>query len=55
MEAAIEDLKSQEVPNFSETIKRHGVYRITLIRRFRDRTWIPPTLIYKGEGDLQDT
>ncbi|EGE07543.1 hypothetical protein TEQG_06457 [Trichophyton equinum CBS 127.97] len=31
IEAAIEDLKSQEVPNFSKTIKRYGVYRIILI------------------------
>ncbi|EFQ99471.1 hypothetical protein MGYG_02482 [Nannizzia gypsea CBS 118893] len=38
MEAAIEDLKSQEVPNFSETAKRYGVNRVTLSRRFKGAT-----------------
>ena len=38
IEAAIADLKSQEHPNFSTTVKKHGCNRSTLSRRFRGVT-----------------
>lgn len=34
IEAALADLKSQEVLNYSTIVKKHGVVRTTLIRHF---------------------
>lgn len=38
IEAALADLESQEVPNYSMTAKKHGVVRMTLMRRFTGKT-----------------
>ncbi len=38
IEAALADLESQEVPNYSMTAKKHGVVRTTLMRRFTGKT-----------------
>ena len=38
MEAALADLGSQAVPNYSQTAKEHGVVRTTLMRRFTGKT-----------------
>ena len=38
IEAALADLKSQEVPNYSTTAKKHGVVRTILMRRFTGKT-----------------
>ncbi len=36
--AALADLESQVVPNYSTTAKKHGVVRTTLMRRFTGKT-----------------
>ena len=36
--AALADLESQAIPNYSATAKRHGVVRTTLMRRFTGKT-----------------
>ena len=38
IQAALADLESQEVPNYSTTAKKHGVVRTTLMRRFTGKT-----------------
>ena len=38
MEEAIEDLKSQEIPNFKATAKKYNINRTTLSRRFKGET-----------------
>ena len=38
IEAALADLESQEVPNYSTTAKKHGVVRTTLMRQFTGKT-----------------
>ena len=38
IQAALADLESQEVPNYSRTAKEHGVGRTTLMRRFTGKT-----------------
>ena len=38
IEAALSDLESQEIPNYSTTTKKHGVVRTTLMRRFTGKT-----------------
>lgn len=38
IEAALADLESQEVPNYSMTAKKHRVVRTTLMRRFTGKT-----------------
>ena len=36
--AALANLESQEVPNYSRTAKKHGVVHTTLMRRFTGKT-----------------
>lgn len=38
MEKAMEDLKSQEILNFSATAKKYSIDRMTLSRRFKGQT-----------------
>ena len=38
IEAALADLESQEVPNYSTTAKKYGVLRTTLMRRLTGKT-----------------
>ena len=38
IQAAISDLKSQEVPNFTQTAKNHNLQKTTLLRRFKGET-----------------
>ena len=35
IEAALADLESQESPNYTATVKKHGIDRSTLSRRYR--------------------
>ena len=55
IEAAIEDLKSQDRPNIAETARKHNIDRSTLSRRFRGETGPNQEVTSYSRKQLTDT